>query len=825
MRRSISFVLLVALLAVCSPAWGQPAEYGLTLSLRHGIFYPPLKWVPLRIEVRNRSARPIDGYVDMPIEGEGMAVTLRVPVNVPAHSRVTQTAYGYFPAEVAMSAHDRQENRTPPVTVAELHSGDGAVRAREPLVARPLTAGESLPTVVDSPATSLLLDDGYMDSRAYSPEDFNLTLQQVRGYASMLFSLNTDQFPRHRAAVDGVRVVLLGNIDPDALDPAQRQVLLEFIRGGGVLVVAAPQVEPIAGSWLAQYLPVRLVGRRLLHEIHYNGQVLPFIEYAPVAEALPGDGQVLVADDHYVHAAYRQMGLGRIIFTSFPFNALERSVASDALWRDLLHTGAPPRDWSLTALPEQRDSLLSRMIGKTVPPWGLAAGVTGGYLLLVAGAQVVLGGVRRPRAFVATLAVAGLLSVGLVVAGFVRASEQMPMGARLATLDMSSEGGGLIQQEIAYVGRTDDNFALRAASNDVTIRVAETFTRGDKPIVAQQPFSVPQARMLQESYQRVWRAEATLPTEMQLAAIARFDADGLKLRIQNELGGRLEMPWLLWNGARLPLGEALPPGESARSASAGDESVLVSGEQKLRRDILAAATAQPDRAMPTSGETTPVLAGFLNEQAVPRLLETTYDDELGLRTQALLRVPLTIEPTPVGQSVRVPDALMRLVLSRASMGVPYDPSRGEWLLTQHESSPSAPFVIGFAPPWQIGLMRPVRATINIDLNAPRHSITLAPRSAPNKAVTWDEAVSVRTATFDLSPADADENGVIWFHMTVRRTNQGAPGDLPTPWHIRWLRMGLEGQVIDSPRRPLPDRPTPQPPRDNRPRQNGRANNS
>ena len=86
----------------------------------------------------------------------------------------------------------------------------------------------------------------------------------------------------------------------------------------------------------------------------------------------------------------------------------------------------------------------------------------------------------------------------------------------------------------------------------------------------------------------------------------------------------------------------------------------------------------------------------------------------------------------------------------------------------------------------------------------------------------------QTATFELSPRDADENGVVWLEMEVERVGALSIGEVPAPWHIRWLRVGLEGEVAGPPRRPtaqaVPDeKEERRPPADAR-KNNNRKNN-
>src|SRR5690606_1320829 len=129
----------------------------------------------------------------------------------------------------------------------------------------------------------------------------------------------------------------------------------------------------------------------------------------------------LIRDEHYVHAAIRKVGLGQIGFISFPVGALDQNdPRSQQLWRSLLGVDAPQLAWNTSALADRQRSFITRMIGKSVTPWSLAAGIVGGYLLLVLAAHVALNGIRRPSAFAVTVAVAVLGTIGMIVASMVK---------------------------------------------------------------------------------------------------------------------------------------------------------------------------------------------------------------------------------------------------------------------------------------------------------------------------------------------------------------------------------------------------------------------
>src|SRR5947207_8699622 len=114
-------------------------------------------------------------------------------------------------------------------------------------------------------------------------------------------------------------VIVLQIVVSESLDLAQREALLEYVRGGGTILLPAPAAGR-AGSWFEPMLPVHIVGSRLATQIQISpgGDVLKLREPIEIVEAVEGSGKALLRERDYVHAAVQSVGLGKIIFTSFP---------------------------------------------------------------------------------------------------------------------------------------------------------------------------------------------------------------------------------------------------------------------------------------------------------------------------------------------------------------------------------------------------------------------------------------------------------------------------------------------------------------------------
>lgn len=805
--RSFLCVMLILLAAPVGLAQVQP--YDLSISMMYGVMYPADQWVPLRLTVSNNTDQDFTGHVSLPVREVGGGAEFQVPVRVPARSSVQYVAYAYFPAEVPRTQEEQRRGLVPPVTTAELRDHLGARRDQEPLVAQVLGDGDF--ATGQSVLTLVITGDTFNEADAFDPSGFITQVKAARQHNTAPHVQPARELPRHPAGMGSIRIAVLSQCDPELLDPAQRDVLLQFVRGGGVLVVAAPEVSAVRGSWLAEHLPVRLVGERLTDRIRgQDGVELPTIDWVPMTEALAGGSEdvVVLRDAHFVHAAYREMGLGRIVFTSFPLSGLQEDDRNAvALWQRLLNPPYVPQDWDRTYLTAEtesgsthRDMILSRMIGRQVPAWSLAAGIAGIYVLTVLGTQVVLRGVWRPRAFGVTVVVALLLTGGLMGAAMLRQQEQKPMAARIAVVDMGQDGGGIIREVAAFVGAESNTFALKAAGPNVWLRPMASFTPNDLPEVSQYPFAAPRAGIRTESYQRVWQAQGST-TGQRIAAVGQFDDQGLVLRVDNAMGAPLHSPRLQWGTRQMPLSGTLATGESqARAQRSTASGMLVSGEDSLRDEVL---NALRPMGMWLPGaearDASLLLVGFVDDAALDVLIEPAEQTEVETRSQTLVRVPVRIEPSPAGQRVRIPAPLMEMVLGSAH-GVPYDASRGEWL----PSSAAGRLLIGFRPPEGIGQLRPVQLMLDANISAPQHRVTLRRSQVRDGKVAvnpsgevigqWDKPVGPQDVTVQLEARDADAQGVIWLMFDVERAGPPVPGELPSMWQFQWLRAAYDAQV-------------------------------
>ena len=817
--------LLLCLLVCGSSALAQPVT--MTAALELSQTYRPNAWQPVRVEFRNPSDRAVDGTALLPLTSSSSSsssplnsspAVMKLPVHLPPDSLVRATLWAYFPRlELNAPKKKQQPSDVPPLTVAELRDSGDAIIARTPVMGLPLSARAGTQADEENGQMILVVSQRAAES-SDAPHDIDALLTHVGDRAAvplLAADMTPDALPELPQALRPVAAVVLDDLDPDALDTNQRQALLEYVRGGGSVVVAAPSADHTAGSWLAPLMPVRTIGSRVADRIDVTADAsLKLREALPIVEAVEsgGDGaEVMLRGKDYVHVAARPLGMGRVIFTSFPVNALDDSQPrAVALWEDLLAVRRPRWEWSRTRLGEGRFDLLGSMIGRKVAPWGVAAGVTIGYVAVILVAQMLFLGARRPRAFAVSLGVAVMLSAVLVTMGMARRGERALQSARLAILDISGNAPGEQTESLALIGAEEPNLNLESSSERVIVRPARADPR-DPAQLSQQPFAVPKAGSYAERIERIWEATGPADPTLRLAAVARFGAGGLTLELDNRLGQPFASPLLVCGRRALTLAD-VPTGKSSAATlhinERGDftgASAVLASELSKRRAAMVEASLTP--ASPTQmslaawTDTSPQLIGWLDADGAD-LLHPGGNRAVEPKSMVMARTRVRIEPPAVGTSVSVPS-----VLVSANFGkLPYDPVADETVPSIQDGQ----WLIGFACPPSLGQMRPTRATLELRVSLPGHALSVRKEQCGGgggspevngfvePVANWERAVGARKATIDLGPRDIDGAGRVWLLLDVRSVAAAGGDTAAVSWQVKDIGVSIDGQVVAPP---------------------------
>jgi hypothetical protein len=492
------------------------------------------------------------------------------------------------------------------------------------------------------------------------------------------------------------------------------------------------------------------------------------------------------------------------VFTSFPVNALDPSDArTETLWRTLLDLDGVAIGAGGLTFAGVRDRLLETMIGAPAAPWSHAAAIAGGYLLVLVATQFVFRGASRPVAFAITTTLGGVTCLALMGLTMLRRDGGGAVAAaRLATVDLGANGGGVRHESWALLGGDDSPVSLSADLRAI-LRPVATRT-DDPPTLNQLPFATPDAGVRSGRLERVWEASTSVAADRAVSATAQFTPQGVRIDIENASGQELAAPLLAWNGGyyrlpRVPLGASSPVlGAKNPPGDFTNVGVITGEDATLRGRIVKAA-----QAFRAGGQ--PALLGWI-DGASPGLGEPIVRfsvEPQPVRAQVLLRAPVQVRSSAPGAMISIPSDFVTLT-GGADAGVFYDPERREWL----RSLQTGAWSLGFRTPAGLGKFKPLRASIAADLSAPGHTIVLRRGQCRGGtfndnpdgpvAAQWQSVVGARTVSVDLDADDVDATGCLWLRLAVDVTDFGA-GEIPQ-WKFNDLAVGVDVQVQDEPER-------------------------
>lgn len=806
MRRDTLNSLLLAL--VLSQTAIAQVDHQVAVAMPYGPVYPPDTWIPIDVMCLNRGDRPADGTISISTTvGPSRVFTSSVRVSARSRTRVRMlvTLPDLRPADVRGAAATQ-------VGWVEWRDQGSAVLARSELFARPdtlpSTRGGAAPQAAQLSGRGLLvLADAEQDATVakFGIAESANAIEQSVGRPVPVAGAHPAAAPLEPAAYAGLHVVAIEDVRPDSIPPALREALLRFVRAGGVLLVSNTRSDgDPRGSWLDAYLPVELVGYRLASSLTRDGTTsLPMKSLLPVAEAVLRDDAVLVlGTQDSCHAAYRPLGLGRIAFVGFPPGGIQEAEQWSILARSLLNLTA--LELRLAREEDRSEqapiSVLSTMVGREAPPWRAAAAVSLGLLVAVAVAHLAFRGPRRPWAF-AGLAVLSLASaaglVGLSAAG--RGRENLVL-AELSFRDLGRDGGGFRREWMTLFGADDPSLSIGVSEPEAPLQLLG----GEKASLSQFPFAAPRAGA-RASGGGVWTS-AIDQASAAVRATLRFGPRGAEL-VAEQVTTPLDAPLLLFNGRIFPLsameaagsslvGTANSPGQMTHFATVSTE------EARLRARLAGWSSSIPTTLAPLAGglRQTPVLLGFVRQDTP---LITTSTPAARRLSQSLLRMELDIAPAEVGQTVRVPGGMVRLVTD-AAPGLAPDPNG------IFRSSTTGAWLIGFAPPQPLGVLSPGRAELQLDAAAALHRISLRRGQVENGRVRdnpggellaeLSQTIGDRRVAFTPDAGDIDENGWVWLRLEVAQPTTISDTSR-RDWEISTLELTLEGKVVDRPRSP------------------------
>ncbi len=767
-------------------------------------------WTVHRVTVTNSSAQDAVGSIEVSAPGPHGTIDLRMPLVVPSHARTSRAIF------------------LPPL------SGAGTDGVKEPIFVWKIAGsqaaqGQSISHSSDpsDPAARRstvlnLVDESFEENDINDFQVLCKTIAQVTRTSMVPCHGRLESASRHLAGYDSCRVIVLSRGTSQSLDVLQRRTLLDFVRGGGTLLISAPASDDWIGrGWLEPYMPVRLIGHRSASGINASMGPMRLKRSMELSEAVGGGGTAVISDEAYVHAGFRQLGLGRVAFTSFPVTAPSwDSTAAAPFWSNLLGLEAPDLSWSSTAFAGQQASTMGEMIGTPAPSRAGALALASGFVALMVACQLLWRGTGRPIAFAISSAVAVLGAVVLIVMAL-SAQGRRPLTAGRIAVAHLSDTGGFVQELAAFTG-DDAELSLSTANPSLTLHPV-AYDRSHPPVLSVSPFSAPGAGAASRRIDRIWESTGPAPASIAASASGEFDENGFTLSVDNRINSTLAHPVLVYRSSvfRLPTLDrgtsrvrvdaaarnAPPPpiegdaGNAALNAEARRQQSLqfmnsgpvMSEMDRLRGQLLAALATRSSETSTGQGEAW--IAGWTDE--VPPLITPSASPAI-VRSLSLATFPLTIRPSGAGAEVRIDAGFNTPLIGPAVVPV-YDPWSGRW---QTSSLPGS-WAIGFRPPPQIGRVRLTRATLRASVTLPAHTMTLRRQQARGGKLLqnaegaviaeWSNTFGPRpVASLELSDDDVDRDGVFWLLMTVEATGSGT--EAAPLWGISDLGVDFQGRV-------------------------------
>lgn len=558
-----------------------------------------------------------------------------------------------------------------------------------------------------------------------------------------------------------VSLLLIGELRPGQLRPAQDQAIADWVRQGGALVFfAADGTEALLSTPLGRMAGVSagdagVVDHLTVTDAEGNPQCdVTLSTPARMLALTPSDASVLYHASGLPLITHRRAGLGHVFVLAVPSGALAQADLV-RLWRRVYLESTVPAALAISmpvdAAGERTDAdnfrqcsldALRQIDGRK----GLGRGAIllwlGGFVVLTAGAGILLGRLGR-----AELTWAMALPVGLALAvGFAIQAGRMKTPARLSSVGLvvlDETGRAAARQATAFYSPAEvqDLTVSAGAPTGAVFPLGATGAKGQSvsTVWTAGPLEMRSVRVAENSAP-AFETAATLD-EPGLSADLTFGPGGIEGIIRNETPQDLEDVILLQRGAayrigRLASGTATPVEIGAEDRLANNEFVpsAIKGRQERLQSELLASLVTPAITNEGRRDGRPFLVGWRDAMPMPPggdLADTAKD------AMTLLAMPLTIEAPGPGT---------RVSLAREFLDTRFDAvGQGLWsqrtgFLERRENG--AIDIVADLPP-NLSRLNEATATVTVGINAPAYRLlVLGPAGGE------EDGVEERIESFD-----------------------------------------------------------------------------
>ena len=357
---SLAFALMLAgALQVPAAARDKPDE-GITTDIivNYGSAYKDGTWVPVDVFVDNRDF-DISGWVEVrtfsgPSAADERSPRYRVRAESPRNSRKRFRLYCRLEGTARVEAMLYHGNRS----------------------ALDIPAGLGVEPIETDALLGLILDEEAMDF------GFLYNVAPGGGGARRFHreSLNNDRLSLLADHVECYRpfdLIVMGDIDPRRVSARHREILREYVRGGGVLVVCTgTNGMQYRGTWVEGLLEVEIGQSDVWNEADLAKAVFPEDERAgarsdrecALTELVPASSGVKSRGAGRTVATIRPIGSGyaATIAVDASSRALQGCVGYRKLWRELFLLRSREGELNLKAASETCISGWPQVIGVTI---------------------------------------------------------------------------------------------------------------------------------------------------------------------------------------------------------------------------------------------------------------------------------------------------------------------------------------------------------------------------------------------------------------------------------------------------------------------------
>lgn len=547
--------LILAGFMVALSAWPQPrSEIRVTiLDVGYNSAYRNGSWVPVDVLVENER-EDVRGHLEVRTlwnTNQAQSPIYRIPIESPKHSRKRFRVHCFL-------------NDTMRVEAAMYQGGRRVQEVPTWINVTPIRPSDALVLVLDEISGNYaflynVLQDASGNRRVYRHELDTERLSNLPGFA---------------ACFDAFDMIVMSDIDPGRISVRHRELLRDYVTGGGVLVAGIGEgATRYRGSWMEELLGVRVGEAVLVQEHEYVPKVFSkdgTIDVSRsrqyrVATLEPAVEGVLVRGESDVVATMRRVGSGVVVGLAVdgPSKALQGTQGHAKLWREIAGFRAARRGLNYDQASYAVAQQLPWISGVRIQPKSTVMTYLAAYVLIgIVGNWLFWNRLkRREWAWVCLV----IISIGFTAyaatfgtIGRAESSEvsfidilEVPLGGDSA--QRHALAGVLTAGTAWYSGSLASEYALAGEA-------ALPGAQGYSGAVGAAPFTLVEGAPARVEGMRVGASELRLihiedqvPVSGGIEGTLTHNADGLHGRLVNRVGLELYNPHLYFQGKFYPL--------------------------------------------------------------------------------------------------------------------------------------------------------------------------------------------------------------------------------------------------------------------------------